>query len=365
MIGWTLGRYFFIRYLKMTCYFLGGFFVLALLIDFTENSGRLSSLPRYTAKDAFLISVLRIPFIMQQLIPFIALFSAMAMLISLNRKSELVVTRSIGVSAWQFLMPACFGAFLFGLFSILLVNPLAAWGFSQAERMMTEWRSKSNNVLTSLHNTRILWLTQHTNSGRTTIGAKSITDQGLSLIDATFVQYNDNATIKNWINSRKATLINGAWLLTDGTIYKIGHSPEKFSEFQIKTNLKPEFLTEYLASPATIPFYQLPTKIMIARSFGYSANNFDMYLQSLIALPALLIAMTLIAATVSLNFTRFGQSKTLILGGVTAGFSLYVISILVQAFGNAGYIPPIIAAWTPVFIALFLGISFLLHKEDG
>ncbi|WP_406604410.1 LPS export ABC transporter permease LptG [Bartonella gliris] len=363
MMGWTLGRYFFMRYLKMACYFFGAILVLSLLIDFTENSGRLSYLPHYTAKDALLISVLRIPFIMQQLIPFIALFSAMTMLISLNRKYELVVTRSIGVSAWQFLMPACFGAFLLGLFSILIVNPLAAWGFSQAEKMMTEWRS--NNVLTSLNNTRIPWLTQHTNLGRTTIGAKSVTDQGLSLIDATFVQYNDNATVKNWINTRKATLTNGAWLLTNGTIYRSGHSPENFTEFQIKTNLKPEFLTERLANPATIPFYQLPTKIMIARSFGYSANSFDMYLQSLIALPALLIAMTLIAATVSLNFTRFGQSGALILGGVIAGFMLYVISVLVQAFGNAGYIPPIIAAWTPVVIALFLGISFLLHKEDG
>ncbi|WP_332060379.1 LPS export ABC transporter permease LptG [Bartonella sp. CB74] len=363
MIGWTLGRYFFVRYLKTTFYFLLSIFVLVLLIDFTENSSRLAYLPHYTTKNAFLVSLLRIPFIMQQIIPFIALFSAMAMLISFNRKSELVVARSSGVSAWQFLMPACFGAFLFGLFSILFINPLAAWGSSQAEKMMTQWRS--NSVLTSLTNTRVPWFTQRTNSGRTTIGARSITDQGRSLIDATFVQYNDDTTIKNWINTKKAILINGAWLLTNGTIYKIGHPPEKFTELKIATNIKPAFLTEHLADPATIPFYQLPTKIMIARSFGYSANNFDMYLQSLIALPTLLVAMTLIAATVSLSFTRFGQTGTLILSGIIAGFTLYVISVLVQAFGNAGYIPPIIAAWTPVMIALFLGISFLLHKEDG
>ncbi|WP_336294129.1 LPS export ABC transporter permease LptG [Bartonella sp. CB169] len=363
MIGWTLWRYFFVRYLKTTCYFFGGIFILALLIDFTENSGRLSNLPHYTARDAFLISALRIPFIMQQLIPFITLFSGMVTLISLNQKFELVVARSIGVSAWQFLMPACFGAFIFGLFAILFINPLAAWGFSAAEKMMAEGR---NNILTSsLHNTPIPWLTQQTNSGRTTIGAKSITDQGLSLIDATFVQYSDNATVKNWIHTKKAILTHGAWLLTNGTIYKVGHPPEKFTTFQIKTNIKPEFLTERLATPATIPFYQLPKKIMIARSFGYSANKFDMYLQSLVALPALLVAMTLIAATVSLNFTRFEQSGILILCGIIAGFMLYVISVLVQAFGNAGYIPPIIAAWTPVVIALFLGISFILHKEDG
>ncbi|MEL6088972.1 LPS export ABC transporter permease LptG [Bartonella schoenbuchensis] len=363
MIGWTLGRYFFVRYIKTTCYFVLSIFILALLIDFTENSGRLASLPHYTAKGALLISALRVPFIMQQLFPFIALFSAMTMLISLNKKFELVVARSIGVSAWQFLIPACLGAFLFGLFSILFINPLAAWGSSQAEKMIAEWRS--NNVQTSINKNRIPWLTQHTNLGTTTIGARSITQQGLSLIDATFVQYNDNATVKNWIHAKQATLTNDAWLLTNGTIYKTGYAPEKFTEFRIKTNLKPEFLTEYLADPATIPFYKLPRKISAARSFGYSANKFDMYLQSLIALPALLVAMTLIAATVSLKFTRFGQSKALILGGVIAGFMLYVISVLVQAFGNAGYIPPVIAAWTPVVIALFFGVSFLLHKEDG
>ncbi|AQX27818.1 MULTISPECIES: LPS export ABC transporter permease LptG [unclassified Bartonella] len=365
MIGSTLGRYFFVLYLKTICYFLLGIFILTLLIDFTENSSRLALLPHYTVKGAFFISLLRIPFIMQQLFPFIALFSAMTMLISLNRKFELVVARSIGISAWQFLTPACFGAFLFGLFSILLVNPLAAWSSYQAEKMIAAWRN--NNIQISSSNTRIPWLTQHTNLGRTTIGAKSIIHQGLclSLIDATFVQYNENETVKNWINTKKATLTNGTWLLTNGTIYKIGQTPEKFTELRIKTHLKPEFLTEYLADPVTIPFYKLPKKIAVARSFGYSANQFDMHLQSLIALPMLLVAMTLIAATVSLKFTRFGQSSTSIIGSVIAGFILYVISVLVRSFGNAGYISPITAAWVPVIVALFFGISFLLYTEDG
>ncbi|WP_336276262.1 LPS export ABC transporter permease LptG [Bartonella sp. CB178] len=363
MIGWTLGRYFFVRYLKVTCYFLLGIIVLVFLIDFTENSGRLGYFPHYTTKNAFFISLLHIPFIIQRIVPFIALFSAMVTLTSFNRKFELVVTRSIGVSAWQFLMPVCFGAFLLGLCSIFFINPLATWGYSKAETMTTQLRS--NSALTSPKNTRIPWLTQRTASGRTTIGAKHITGYGLSLIDATFVQYNDDATVKNWINTKRAVLTSDSWLLTDGVIYKVGHLPKKFTELRIKTNLKPEFLTEYLADPTTIPFYQLPEKIMAARLSGYSANSLDMYLQSLIALPALLVAMTLIAATVSLNFTRHGQSRSLLLGGIIAGFMLYVISILVQAFGNAGYIPPIIAAWTPVAIALFFGISFLLHKEDG
>ncbi|MHC5306821.1 LPS export ABC transporter permease LptG [Bartonella sp. LJL80] len=363
MIGWTLGRYFFMRYIKITLYFLLGIFVLALLMDFTENAGRLAGLPGYSALGALSISALRIPFIMQQLFPFVALFSAMATLISLNRKLELVIARSIGVSAWQFLMPACFGAFLFGLFGVVIVNPLAAWGTNQSEKLMTQWRG--DNAQVSTDSDRIPWLTQRTDQGTTTIGAKAVADRGLTLIDATFVRYNDDGTVNDWLNTSSAKLEENAWNLSEGTRYKAGQEPENFVEFKIETHLRPEFVEERLADPATIPFYDLPQKIEIAKSFGYSANAFDMQLQSLIALPALLIAMTLIAATVSLKFVRFGQSGTLILGGIIAGFVLYVVSVLVQAFGKAGYVPPFVAAWVPVVIALFFGISFLLHKEDG
>ena len=90
-----------------------------------------------------------------------------------------------------------------------------------------------------------------------------------------------------------------------------------------------------------------------------------MQYHSLIALPWLLVAMTLIAATVSMRFVRMGQSASMILGGILAGFLLYVVSVLVKAFGSAGIVPPVAAAWFPVVVAMFFGITFLLHKEDG
>ena len=103
----------------------------------------------------------------------------------------------------------------------------------------------------------------------------------------------------------------------------------------------------------------------MARSFGLRASTFATQFHSLMALPFLLVAMTLIAATVSMRFARMGQSATMILGGVLAGFLLYVVSVLVKAFGNAGFVPPVIVAWIPVVVAMFFGVTFLLYKEDG
>lgn len=367
MIGPTLARYFFRRYIRITFYFLLGIFSLSLLMDFTENAGRLAGLPGYTPLGALALSCLRLPFIMQQLFPFVALFSAMATLISLNRSLELVVARSIGVSAWQFLLPILFGAFLFGVFAVGAVNPVAAWSAAKAQDIVAGWRGDSGLITAdqSANSERVPWLTQKTDEGTITIGAKMVTERGRVLIDASFIRFNSDKTIRDWINVSAARLEKGYWQLGKGALYRSGEAPVPIETMRIKTQLRPEFIEERLVDPSTVPFYELPAKIRVARSFGYSANEFGMYLQSLLALPALLVTMTLIAAAVSLRFVRLGQSGVLILGGILAGFALYVVSVLVKAFGNAGYVPPVIAAWAPVLIALFFGVSFLLHREDG
>jgi len=87
--------------------------------------------------------------------------------------------------------------------------------------------------------------------------------------------------------------------------------------------------------------------------------------QSMLALPLLLVAMTLIAACVSLKFSRFNQSRAVILGGILSGFMLYVVTVLVKAFGSSGVVPPFVAAWLPVVVAMSLGATILLHQEDG
>jgi lipopolysaccharide export system permease protein len=254
MIGWTLGRYFFMRYVQITLYFLLGIFALALLLDFTENASKLANLPGYTVWAALGISAMRVPFIMQQMIPFVALFSAMATLISLNRKYELVVARSVGVSAWQFLLPACFGALLFGLATIFILNPFAAYGFSKADEIASTWKSGKVTDVSAL---RDPWLRQKTDDGETIIGAKSILDRGATLADATFIQFDDKKKIKDRYDARTAKLMDGHWELTDVTRFSRGEEPRKLESVNIPTQLRPEYVEEKLASPDTIPFTQL------------------------------------------------------------------------------------------------------------
>lgn len=180
-----------------------------------------------------------------------------------------------------------------------------------------------------------------------------------------FFSLDDKGDIVERRDARRAMLRDGYWELRRVTLRRNGEAAVTLATDRVATSLRPEIVQEQLARPETIPFFELPEKIEVARSLGLRAAAFAMHFHTLAALPALLVAMTLIAATVSMRFARMGQSATLIFGGIVAGFLLYVVSVLVKAFGSAGIVPPFLAAWLPVVLAVFFGVTFLLYKEDG
>ena len=361
-MGWTLNRYFFLRYATITTWYFLGIYALITLIDFTEFSSRTIGVPGFTVGLAFTVSALRVPTIMLQAVPFVALIAAIATLVSLNRKYELVIARSAGISAWQFLLPFCVGALLLGLLTVGVLNPLAAHAISRSESLENEFRSGKSNTVTAFS---APWLRQKTADSDTIIGARAVLQQGLELADVTFFSLDGEGNIVERRDAARAYLRDGYWELHDVGRIRDGNQLPRLETDRIATNLRPEFVQERLARPETIPFYELPRKIEVARSFGLGASTFATQFHTLMALPLLLVAMTLIAATVSMRFARMGQSATMILGGVFAGFLLYVVSVLVKAFGNAGFVPPFIVAWIPVVVAMFFGVTFLLYKEDG
>jgi lipopolysaccharide export system permease protein len=361
MTGATIFRYFLRRYLVTVAQVLGLILLIAYLVDFTEFARRAGSLPDYTFVKGLYLSAMRMPMIAMLVWPFVALIAGMLTLIGLNRRYELVVLRASGVSAWQFLLPICTGALVVGTLAVGVVNPLAARALDtvrEIEVTFRGWGPASDQL-------GIPWLVETRPDGETVIGAARTARGGLLLGDATFLLLDTEGTLVERYDARSATLERGAWQLEDVRRSSVNEEHTLLPSFRLPSTLDPAFLENRLSDPEVIPIYELPSNIEQAKRMGLQTERFSMHLNSLLALPALMVAMTLIAATSSLRFARMGQSAALLMGGVLAGFILYVGLITFTAFGNAGFLPAPIAAWTPVAAAFFFGVTFLLHKEDG
>ncbi|MCX8999023.1 LPS export ABC transporter permease LptG [Rhizobiaceae bacterium BDR2-2] len=360
MIFSILGRYFFRRYAMTTMWFLLGVSGIIFLADFSETARRFSDLEGYTAVGAMVLTLLRLPQILIQTIPFIVLFVGMTVLIALNRRYELVVTRAAGISVWQFMAPFATGAFLVGLMTVLVLNPLSSWGQHQSLTLENGWRKTDSSRAAFLP-----WIHQMTSDSDVIIGAKTALEEGTMLIDVALFHFSPSGSIILRQDAASAKLENGYWLLNDVNETSPGEIPRHLDEVRLPTNLKPEYIQERLTQPESVAFYEISRKIEIARSYGIPTRALETQFHSLLSLPFLLVAMTMIAATVSLKFSRMNQSRSVILGGILSGFVLYVVTVLVKAFGSSGVVPPVVAVWIPVIVAMALGATILLHQEDG
>ncbi len=85
----------------------------------------------------------------------------------------------------------------------------------------------------------------------------------------------------------------------------------------------------------------------------------------LLSRPALLLAMVVLAATVSLRSFRSGGIHTMVLTGMLGGIGFFLLSEVSRQVGVSGLLSPTLAVWVPISVALLVSVTVLLHQEDG
>jgi lipopolysaccharide export system permease protein len=359
----TLRRYVAKRFLLSI---LGAFTVCAALI-FMIDMIELLRLSR-RASDLSMMSLLwmallRLPAFTEILLAFAVLVGAIGALLSLNRKSELIVMRAGGMSVWQFLRPGLVVALVLGVAAVALYNPLAAAARSEAERLIAEAFGREASLLASSGEGS--WLRQDGVDGQSVMSAKAIADQGLSLVGVIVFQFDPQGRFAERIDAERATLADGYWELHKATVSRPGREPEAFDTFTISTYLTRERVGEALGSEIAVSLWQLPSLIEVAERAGLSASRYKMQYALLLSRPMLLMAMVFLAATVSLRSFRSGGTQTMVITGMVGGIGFFLLTEVSRQIGIAGLVSPTTAVWVPIGLALLVSLTVLLHQEDG
>ena len=359
----TLARYFGLRFLTAVLLVFAGIFALVTLVDYIEMMRRAGDIPNVSAVLVAKTSFYRVPQVVERILPFCILIGAMSCYLNLSRRLELVVARSAGLSAWQFVAPALLVAFVLGLAATAIYNPVSAILQERSKRFEAELFGHTASALSRSGGT--FWVGQRTDEGQAIINAVSSRDQGINLNGVSVFTFDIEGRFKQRIEARAAVLEPGVWVLRDARVYALAVLPVKQSEFLLKTSLTPEQVRESFATPETVPFWELPQYIQIAEHAGLVAAGYRLQFQKLLARPFLLAAMVLLAAAVSLRFFRFGGVQKMVLSGVAAGFLLYVLSKVTEDLSKAELMHPVAAAWVPVLAGGVTGFIALLYQEDG
>jgi len=338
---------------------------IIMLIDFVEGTRNLGQDLGFNSFQVMYLTVLKIPSLIEQTIPFVVLFGVMGTLYSLNRRSELIVLRATGLSVWRFLAPAIFVTFILGVIWAACFNPIAAHTLSLYEQTL----STAENTDADQKN---IWLRETTDRDQTLIRASRYEPRDRKLIGVTIIQSDiigdEGAEFKTRFDAETAELAAaGHWQL-----YNVKENTAdvladyiQHDTISIPTEIRLEDITSQASSEYVPPFWALPKEITRTRRSGFSTTGLEMQWHKLLALPLSLVAMTIIAAGVSIHLAREGGTLKLLITGTAIGFTVYFANSIFNAFGQSSTLPVIFAAWLIPIMTFFLGVSLLAKIEDG
>jgi len=336
---------------------------LILLVDLIENmrfSGKVDGGFGFAVK----LTLLRTPGLVQALSPFVFLFGSIWMFTQLNRRSEVSVMRSAGLSVWRLIAPAALVATLAGFLIITIIDPLSARMLAMGEQMKNDIRGKQSSFVRVLGDG--IWLRQKAPNSVLIINAEGFDDVRSTLTNVTVWRLGNDLAFRERIDAPEAMLsgqtieLHNAQLKT--TEERVDHTSPIYA---IRTTLTPEDLRERVTPPETMSIWQLPRFILLAEAAGLPTVRYQIRFHDLCSTPLKLLAMVLIAAIFSLRPMRSGGTGKLLLFSIGAGFLLYILAELSTALGESGTAPVALAAWTPALVAALVAISSLLQFEDG
>ncbi|MBN8828843.1 MAG: LPS export ABC transporter permease LptG [Sphingobacteriia bacterium] len=313
----------------------------------------------------FSIILLRTPMMLQEVMPFIMIIAGMLCYSRLSRNSELIVMRSVGVSAWQFLMPSVVTAFILGVIFITVLTPITSRMFSKSDiledKLLVKGKIASATALSSG-----IWLKDFVEDlGNIIIHADNINYDASIMRHVSFYIYNDSFVFTKRIDAETARIEENSWQLEKVTISNHQNKIKNFEFYKIKTTLNLEKLQDSFSKPNNLSFWSLPSFIKNMKEAGFSALRHIQYYYSLYAFPFIIAAMTLLSGCFSLKISSRIQNSFELLIGIVLSFIIYFFSQMIHAVGLSGTIPLLFSVIAPILISITIGSFIILHREDG
>ncbi len=279
------------------------------------------------------------------------LLSALVTIGLLTKNSELIVMRACGISLYRTALPLVAFAILASAFLFGMEERVLATSNRQADRLRHIIRTGSPQTFDLINrkwlvgrNGEVYHYQHYDRRARELNGLSVFTydDHTHTVTDRLFAQ--------RAVYAPNQSGTSATWQLEQGWLRTFGQKTDvtAFERFATKTvPLEPAdyFVTEAPA-PDRMTYNQLRGYIDELRASGYDVLENEVGLYRKVAFPFVTLVMTLIAVPFAVSTGRRGAMYGIGIGIVLALVYWTMISVF-AAFGAAGSIDPMLAAWAP------------------
>lgn len=333
-----------------------GFSVLIVLLDLLANANKVLETEAGDGFALFRYAALRLPGIASDTMTFAVLLAALLTLGGLARHQELVALRSIGVSQFKLFAMLLPAAIVVAVPQFILndqivprsLHELRAWGVagygenSGGDENPVTWVREGSDVI------RVSYV--------------NVGDETLSGV--TIFRRNPEGNLIERISAGSAHFVDGAWMLYDVQRFMVADGQTQNVEVMPwDGQIQPALFASLSAHPRELTWLEMK-QFADDRDLGNRPRYYyQTWLHKKIASPVASILMILIAVPLAQRFSREGTLAPMFVTGVAIGFLYFVLDGWSFTTGEAGLLPPIVAAWTPNLILTIIAGTIAFHFE--
>ncbi len=356
-----VSRYLIRSYLGMTGICLGAFVSIYLIIDFLERIGRFSraGAPLESIIQYFLCKT---PEIITQTTPMALLMGTILTVGAFSRNNEINALRCSGLSLWRISRPLLVTAAAISL-ALLAMEELIVPGANEKVRYINQVviQKKDNAAYFRQNN---IWF----RSNDRILQAK-LFDPGKQLLKGvTIWELDKGLKPVSRIDAPSATPEEGGWRLAAAEVRNFlqlnaDESGSKKNLF-LKLDLQPADLKVVEKSADDMGFLALWRYCNNLSEGGYDTTRYRTLLHAKISLPFSALVMAFLGIPFALKDSRSSGAGVGIGISIGIGLTCFITNAFLLSLGQAGALPPLVAAWATNLIFAATGLWFTLKIDS-
>ena len=310
------------------------------IVDFIELTQANINKSNFSFNDIIKMSFLKMPYLINEILPFVIIISTSFYFKSLIDNNELVSIRNLGLSIFNIFYPVAFAVLTIGIFSLIFLNPISSISMNYLQKI------KNNDEKTSvikLSNDNI-WIKNKLEDKILYINAKNININKMLLTDIMIIDNTNNNQKLFFEKLNKNTKYN----------YK-----------NIRINFNQKDILNSLQYYKYTPFYKYYSYVKSMKKLNYLSSEIILYFLSEIFKPLLLISISFVVTGYVAKFKRNENFFKTIFIAISIGFIIFLIDKVIYSINAKSILSYIFVILAIPITSIILGIIFMLRVEKG
>ena len=306
------------------------------------------------------LTILNIPSIVFEILPFIFLLGVMFFFINLYDKDEIELLRVNGIKNLKITTIISIVSLLMGVLIIVLYYSFSANLKSLYLNIKYKYSDTQDHL--AVVNESGLWIKEISKENKHIFIVNAKNYKIYALEDLEITKLDENYNLINTIVAKSANIKKNEWVLSDVKIYSSEEKTQNMKTYKYSSSFNEEIISNLYSNLNSLNILQLIKLKHDYKSIGYSATEVSLHLNKIYSLPIYLTLTTIIGALLMFKLTFIKSKFFLVIVGVLVSVIFYYINYFSILFGKNETLPVVLSVWLPqliIFLICTLGLTRL------